>query len=83
MNEPAFATEDHVQVKILESCKSERDESDKRYAPILVKTIVYSIVGIMASGVAFGIANVISSNFVHKAITSDIAPSNDAPPYGP
>lgn len=51
--------EDKLKIKILENNKNEREISDEKYAPIIVKTILFGIIGTLASGVFFAIANTI------------------------
>jgi len=53
-----FATKDHVKAELLESERQEREISDDKYAPMIVKTIVFGIVGAIALGVVMGIVNI-------------------------
>lgn len=60
----ANVTEDKLRADILENNVGERKISDEKYAPMLVKTILYSIMGALASGVVYGIVNNYISNLV-------------------
>lgn len=46
--------------------ENERRESDSRYAPMIVKTILYGLLGTIAAGVVFGIGDLVIKSFINN-----------------
>lgn len=59
-------TRDTLKAELLESAREERDISDIRYAPMIVKTIVFGLIGSIAVGVVMGIGNLVINGAVEK-----------------
>lgn len=62
-----YVNEDQMKNQILENNITERKISDDRYAPMLVKTIVYTFVGLILLtfvGILTGIVKTRSENIV-------------------
>lgn len=59
-------TRDTLKAELLDSAREERDISDLRYAPMIVKTIVFGLIGSIAVGVVMGIGNLVINGAVEK-----------------
>ena len=59
-------TRDTLKAELLESAREERDISDLRYAPMIVKRIVFGLIGSIAVGVVMGIGNLVINGAVEK-----------------
>ena len=61
-----FATKEHVALKIEERATAERKLSDGLYAPMLTKTLIFSVIGTAAAGVLLGTINAFTGNFIQS-----------------
>ncbi len=66
-------TRDTLKAELLESAREERDISDIRYAPMIVKTIVFGLIGSIAVGVVMGIGNLVINGAVEKLKPQELA----------
>lgn len=55
-----------LELELLKHRENERKESDGRYAPMIVKTILYGLLGTIAAGVVFGIGDLVIKSFINK-----------------
>lgn len=59
---PIYPTD--LELAILKKAKEERDASDGKYAPMVVKAIVYGILVAFAGGVVLGMGDLVSKAFI-------------------
>lgn len=57
-------SEDKVNLIVSENNRKERDVSDRVYAPVVVKTILYSLMGTLTGGVVLGIGNAVIKSYL-------------------
>lgn len=55
-----------LELELLKQANAERKVSDERYAPMIVKTILYALLGVLASGVVFGMGDLIIKAFINN-----------------
>lgn len=57
-------TQKDLELELLKNNKAEREASDGKYAPIIVKTILYGLLAALASGVVLGMGNLVTEHFI-------------------
>jgi len=62
MSEPL--NKDFLRAELLDLARNEREASDKAYAPMLVKTILYTLLGTLAGVVVLGVGNLVTQKFI-------------------
>ncbi len=64
MTDKPCATHDHVEIEILKTKQELLEQADKKYAPIVVKTIVYGLIGTFAGGIVLGLGGLVTTKFI-------------------
>lgn len=69
MSKKAAVTEENLEHELLLARTEIIDHSDKRYAPMIVKTIVYGMIGTFAGGIVLGVGSLVTTNFLEGLST--------------
>lgn len=62
MKKDTCITKDHIDLELLRARTELLEHADKRYAPLIIKTIVYGMIGTFAGGIVLGIGSLVTTN---------------------
>lgn len=62
-------TEEHIELGLVNTKNEILEHADKRYAPMIVKSIVYGILASFAGGVVLGLGGLVTSTFLNSFST--------------
>ena len=57
--------QNEIENHILKSERKEREVSDDKYAPMIVKTILFYIIGTLSAGIIIAIGNAVFSSLIN------------------
>lgn len=64
MAKKTCVTEEHIELELLRARNEVLEHADKRYAPLIVKTIVYSMIATFAGGIVLGVGSLVTTTFL-------------------
>lgn len=73
MENKTCITEEHIELELLRARTEVLEHADKRYAPFIIKTIVYGMIGTFAGGIVLGVGSLVTTNLLEKLQPQDYA----------